>query len=471
MNLTSAAVRRGDSTINVRVTTPQWTDLASIESRCRVKIASLVFTLVPPTPAEEAAAAAAVPAPAAPAAAAAPAQPPVTVRYGMGCVTTMTTNTYPFHIVTSVPRNNTSTKLSTKFYDHHRLAQAYFPLQEHLPRLYYVGEDVEPEDPHFELELPPHTMFFTSSAMFWGAIGFTGATRESPAAPWAGVRKIGGRLQRAASVMVYGYINKDLHETVVHRGNKVFPGQMLDSSLEQDAPMPGNMRFQMELIPRPEQLLESAHAAGVTKPELVVGLTRLLEEVRGACGLRSTQVDVQQGVKNVVEMTSRTMAGSKTRLILMLSDPLSAVLGHPLNLPLIFDLELPPKTIKIRLAPGPAEVAAAAAEAAAAAGGGAQLQQQQQTTGRVDPFRGRYPVLIVLRGYGVSKTFVQDRGYLTPLGRLEERKVVPVDGVGLEMAGSETVLSIEFLDCDRQPFVFERAMTANFIFDFVKLVM
>ena len=139
-----------------------------------------------------------------------------------------------------------------------------------------------------------------------------------------------------------------------------------------------------------------------------------------------------------------------------LGDELSDALGHPRNLPLIFDFEMPSKTIEIRIPEDPQAVVVPALA--------------PPTTGRWDPFRGRYPILVVLRGYGHSKSFVRDSGYLTLLGRVEERKgVVPAEGIGMEITASQTVLSVEFLDSERKLVVFDRDMTANFIFDFVRL--
>ena len=469
MNSTSAVARSGESTLGVLVTLPQWSDLASVESRCRAKLSSLVFNLVPPAAGPPAPA----PAPAAVVAAVvvpvAPVPPlaPVLVRYAARVFVDVKTRTYPFSLVTVVVKNNTAKKLADKFTEHMgRGAVAYFPLHTHLPRLYYVGEDLEPDDPHFEMEIPPFTMFYTSSPNFWAGIGFTGAGRGA-AAPWSVQRKIGGRQKKMVTVMVHGFANTMMAGStgpVVLRGERMYPNQLLGASLPPGTPMGPSLQFQVEVMEMKEQEVDLTMRMGVTKHEVVVGLTRLLEEARVYLGLENIPIDVNQGYKNAVELTTTPHLDCKVRLFMTLADELSDALGHPRNLPLIFDFEMPSKTIEIRVPGDPQQLQAPVLVGPAA------VVVAPQTTGRWDPFRGRYPILVVLRGYGHSKSFVRDSGYLTLLGRVEERKgVVPAEGIGMEITASQTVLSVEFLDCERQLVVFDRDMTANFIFDFVRL--
>ena len=492
------------------VTLPQWTDLASIQSRCRVRLASLVFTLVPPplptaaqiaaATAAVAAAAAAVAAAVAAAAAAAlavpvpPSPPPAIVApavvpaapaaafFGLRCRTELRVRHYPFTLVTSAHRNNTARKLDEKFRDHFDLAADYFPLQEALPRLYYVSDEVEPDDPHWELELPRNTMFVTSDPHFWAGIGFSGGSKPYSAA-WSRVMKIGGRQKKEVHVLCHGFANSvSTGGTMVIRGEKMYSGQSLSLNLPPDAVVASSMQFQLEVLKVAAQALELPGQRQVTPDEVVVGLTALLEEAREACGLSSLPLDARLGPRGSVQIVSETHAGSKTKMILILDDEMSAGLNHPPNLPLIFDFEAPGRTLTLRLE---RELAAPGG-----GGGGALLppppQQPvvlapplppppappQRTTGTWDPFRGKYPILVVLRGHGVSRSFVRGRGYLTLLGRVEERRgALPADGVGLEMTASETYLSVQFLDCNRSLVVFDRDLTANFVFDFTRVTL
>ena len=495
MNSTSAAARTGESGLDVLVTLPQWTDLASIQSRCRVRLASLVFTLVPPTAAQVAAATAAVAAAAAALAAAVAAagvpppplvaqQPPqaaaprapVAAFFGLRCRTELKVRHYPFTLLTGALRNNTAKRMDEKYRDHFDLAAGYFPLQEVLPRLYYVSDDIEPEDPHWELDLPRDTLFVTSDPHFWAGIGFSGGSKPYSAA-WSRMMKIGGRQRKEVTVMCHGFANTvSTGGQMVLRGETMFPGQLLTHNLPSGTVVAGSMQFQLNIIQGGNQIVELTGQRQVTPDGVVVGLTSLFEEARQACGLATLPLEARLGPRGSVQIVSETHAGSKTKMILTLDDEMSAGLYHPPNLPLVFDFEAPSRTYTLRLEeeqpavglpqPLPAVVAVAAPP---------QLQPPPpppRTTGTWDPFRGRYPILVVLRGHGISRSFVRGRGYLTLLGRVEERRgALPADGVGLEMTASETFLSIEFLDCDRRPVVFDRDLRANFVFDFTRVTL
>ena len=500
MNSTAALVRTGESSLDVLVTLPQWTDLASIQSRCRVRLASLVFTLVPPPPptaaqiaaaaaavADAAAALAAAVAAAAAAAAAAPGPPPLpppaaaaaapaAAFFGLRCRTELRVRNYPFTVLTNVYRNNTARKLEEKFRDHFDHAAAYFPLQDRLPRLYYVGDDVEPEDPHWELDLPRDTLFVTSDPLFWAGLGFSGGSKPYSAA-WSRVMKIGGRQKKEVTVLCFGFANTvSTGGPLVIRGETMFPGQLITQFLPAHTALPPSMQFQLEVLKKGDLALELPGQRAVTPSEVVVGLTALFEGAREACGLATLPLEARLGPRGSVQIVSETHAGSKTKMILTLDDEMSAGLDHPPNLPLVFDFEAPSRIHTLRLPqaedgapaqppPQPQVLVAPAAVAVAP-----RPPPPPRTTGTWDPFRGRYPILAVLRGHGVSRSFVRGRGYLTLLGRVEERRgALPADGVGLEMTASETFLSVEFLDCDRNLVVFDRDLTANFVFDFTRV--
>lgn len=425
MNLAAAKVRAGDTGTVVTLTMPQWTDLSSlVHTRCRARLSGLTFTLP-----ETAVAAAAA------------------VTYGLGCRTELAVRRYPFTLKTAVAKNNTASKLADKFAAHMANAAAYFPLQRAVPRIYYVDEDVSPDDPHYEVELPPRSLLFTSDPNVLLGLGFTGRG-AGVTAPWEAEREIGGRLVGAAQRVVYGFDNRATSgPPEVLRGEKILPGQSVSFALPLGSVLGDALHFQVEFYEQTvDEPVALARRTGVTKNELIVGLTRLVELARIRCNLRNAQLEVLTGPNNTVQLVSRAWPGCKTRLVLTLDDELSDAIAHPRQLPLIFDLEQN-KTFNVEAGVPP------------------------QT--RPDPFRNRYPVKVVVRGFGPARSHVDGgRGYVSYLGRIEERRgVIPAEGVGLEIVTDKTSLTVEFLDMERKAIAFDREMNLNFEFDFVRLVV
>jgi hypothetical protein len=424
MNLTTTFIRSGDSSADFRVTLPQWTDLGSINTKCRGKVHSLSFT-APPHKAPDA------------------------LRYGLHCQAEMEDNTYPFHVKTDRAASNTTTILNEKLDAHFRKAAEHFPLRRFLPLLYYVPDDVEPDDPHFEVYLPPRSRLFTSSEVFFAGLGFTGkppevgsGQRAPSMAPAAFTGDIGGRQRPVAvNTQCYGFFNDTDDHTITFRADKMSKGESLDSVLGKNVVVPRTVQLQVEFDRTRTVLVQTDEPLPATPEGAVLALTELFEESARVCNLKHNlmEASVSKTNRNHVVVKNRTLEGAKTTLWLRFDDRTASVFDVTPRALMAFPLALP-RTVTFEM-----------------------------QAGRQDPLKGRGPVTVVAHGYGDAKSWIQGRGYVTVLGVLDEKKGFYTLDLGLLFHTDQTVLKLEFLDNTFQPIQFAHDVHAHLILNFSRV--
>jgi hypothetical protein len=427
MNLTTGKVFKGDTSASFRITLPMWTDLNSINTRCRGRVHNINFTATDKDYEDE------------------------KVALGVHCTSMLTNVNYPFHLVTSKTVNNTASKLDDKLQDHFRKAAEHFPLQRSLPRLLLVDEAVDETDPHFELFLPPDTAFKTSSELFWPAIGFTGlpleaddAQRSPSTAPSKWLDTIGGRQKAVVRTECYGFINDSETEPLVVRGDTMYSGASLLLFLPPNTTLPKNIQFQIDFDKNPVEYrwVHTATERTVTPENVVAGLTELMGEVADACGLSTNPLEAAEGTTpGTVVIRNRSVVGAKTRLALVFDDDTAELFGLARDMQFVFDLWTS-RTVILDL-----------------------------PLARRDPLKGRGPVTVVASGYGDAKSFIEGgKGYATVVGVYEERKAFFSVDLGLEFQTDQTVLTLEFLDSNRKLIAFESDANVNLMLAFSRLV-
>ena len=409
MNVTATQIRPGDTVVTFPVTPPLWTDVHSVASRSRGRLVSLSFT----TPLEQA-----------------------PVPYRMTCWTEFETPTYPFVLMTNAPKNNTATKINERLETHRTHVADFWPLQAQHPRLAYLSDQLDPQDPHWELVLPPKTAFFTSSEVFFPGLGFTGkpplANKATPE-----VREIGGRMRRVMTTQCWGFANAAYDQTVVVRGERMLPGQHMDTFLPDGTDIPASVQLQAEFLPMERMLIRLARPRPTDQDSLMAGLEEMLERARRVCGLRTNPMDLTGGHGNSVVISNRAQANTKTRFCFILGTHLADALKVPRAWKLSFDLAFR-REVTI-----------------------------ESTGGRVDPFQGRWPVTVLVRSQAEAKSFVEGgRGYTGVAALWEERRPLLAVDLGLEFQTNETRIHVEFLDGKRNTVVFEQALEAQLVLAF-----
>jgi hypothetical protein len=423
MNSTYAKIAPGSSTVSFPITVPMWTDLASTtQSKHRGR--PLALTFVAPGGAK--------------------------VKYGANCHVALDPSSFSFSLATSVARNNTAKRLAERIKVGYDAAVNFFPLQRAIPRLYYVGEDIAPEDPHYEIELPPLSMFFTSDPHLLVGLGFTGqdlAGGGTSAAVFKFQHAIGGTDNaREEDVDVYGFIHMERFRRLVLRGDTMLPGMSLNQQFDDNTTIAKSMLVQTEFAD-----MDSTYVAltgvdrgirGTTKEELIVGLADLLDKVRTVCNLRSVQVDVSAGQGRQVVLTSRAFIGCKTTLYVTLDDGLADAVNQARKLPLVFNLELP------------------------------RIYVLEVRGGKVDPFKNRVPVKIQVLGQGHAMSWVEGgAGYTSILGTiLDDKKPIVALEQGLIFTSEKSVMSVNFLDVERNIVEFNEEVTAHLEMVFTRIL-
>jgi hypothetical protein len=425
MNLTTTFIRRGDSTADFRVTLPQWSGLDSINTKCRGKVQSLSFT-------------------------APPHKAPDSLRYGMYVETEMDVNRWPFHLKTDKAADNTAPRINEKLDRHFRRAAEHFPMRRNLPLLYYVGDDVEHNDPHFEVYLPPRSRLFTSSEEFFAGLGFSGkpadpgsGQRAPSIAPAAMTRDIGGRQRPVAvNTLCYGFFNSMNDHSVTYRGDKMSKGESLNSVLGAKVPVPPVVQLQLEFDSTNPVLVQTDQAMPATPDDAVLALTELFVESARILNLRHNlmEASVSKTNRNHVVVKNNTVEGAKTTLWLRFDDRTAPVFDVNPRAMMSFPLALP------------------------------RVVTFEMQAGRQDPLKGRGPVTVVAHGYGDAKSWIHGRGYVTVLGVWDEKKGFYTMDLGLLFHTDQTVLKLEFLDNTFQPIKFTHDVHAHLILNFSRVV-
>ena len=302
---------------------------------------------------------------------------------------------------------------------------------------------MEPDDPHFEVALPPQTALYTSSEVLLMGLGFSGAPNPGPrqsTKPDKVTKEIGGRQRRVMTTDCWGFFNEHATKTLVVRGDRMLPGQNIDTNLPDDVPIPATMQLQAELLPMGRVFVSIPRRRPTDQDSLLMGLEALLEKVRTACNLRSTQIEVTKGQGTSVMVSNHTYPQSKTRLSFVLGGALAQALSIPEDWKITFDLAFPRQVII------------------------------QATGGRLDPFRGRYPISILARSHGHARSYVEGgRGYTTMVALWEERRPLQVVDMGIDFEANETFLDVEFLDGKRNTVAFESTMEAQLVVAFSRV--
>jgi hypothetical protein len=370
------------------------------------------------------------------------------LAYSLYCTSSYGENShFPFRISTNNPNVNTMKAVGQKMKNHCKEAVAFWPMQNLVPRLYYVGIDDDPFDPHWELTLPPFSSMYTSYEHFFLTLGFNGgllsdAEGDQAAIQDVEIKVIGGRPTARVRTNVYGFFNRtDL--PFMWRGVSIYPGITLNEILSEDTQdeedWPTWVQLQMEQEDRPQKKVTLPNPRPVVKEEAIAALSYLLEAARRELGLTSIQVEVaRDGPGNSITLATRPIVGSKLTVILGFDSATSDVFGVTRLLMLYFNIAYH-RTYTFEL----------------------------RTGGKVNPFLGKTQILVLgYGGRGPARSWVEGRGFSTVRGIIDEKKVAWV--ADTEFDTNNQRLALEFNDLERIPHSFVYPVKAHLLMSFTK---
>jgi hypothetical protein len=426
VNATSATIKAGDTGVNFPITLPLWTGgLSSQNEQCTGQIKSLTFTDTVDR-----------------------AQP---LRLGMWFASDYGREAvYPFRLQTTSPVGNKMKAVGDKLWTHYGKAREFWPLQLAVPRLQYVSVEVEPDDPHWELTLPPFTSMYSSYEYFFPTLGFNGGSlsdAEEDVAPEqeSQTRVVGGRQSMRVQTTVYGFFN-DTEDTRGYRGITTYPGISLNEVLwelegaDEQTDWPGYVQLQKEFGEMELRKVQLPHPPRpFNREEVVSGVTLLLEMVRRELGIKSLQIDVGVAPVNAFTLSTRPIPDSKLTIVLGWDTATSAAFGVSKMTQMYFNLAYH------RV-----------------------FATEVRAGGKINPFEGKTPVLILgYGGPGPARSWVEGRGFATVMGIIEEDEQITWVA-DTEFNTNNRQLSLDFQDLELKPHSFVSPLHAHLVMSFTK---
>jgi hypothetical protein len=317
-----------------------------------------------------------------------------------------------------------------------------------LPRLYYVSDEVDAEDPHYEVYLPPYSALFTSSEVLFRGLGFSGRDPD----PYSGQRgksmppieftaDIGGRQRPVVTTLCYGYVN-DNQDPANFRGDKMSGGESFRSMLGIRTVVPDSIQLQMQFLKMDFQWVQTSKLFPTTTESAVLALNVIFEDVARVCNLKHNLMEATVNKTNPSQVLVRNRAMETSKVTLWFR----------------FDAQTAPvfDVSTLTLAAFPLALS--------------RTVTFEMMGGKQDPLKGKGPVTVVAHGYGDAKSWIEGRGYVTVVGVYDDRKQTfySVD-LGLPFQTDQTVLTLEFLDSTSDPIKFTHDVHAHLILNFSRV--
>ena len=394
INITEATVRTGESLATFPITVPRPTGMASAQQRCLGKPRHFSCTST-------------------------------TVRMIPNMISVwllQTIRTFAFTINTGRVESNKPNKMARKMSDHFDRADTYFSMQLHIPKLAYNDDDVN--DPHWVLDLPGRSAFYSAHPYFFASLGFGNNLRLQRENTL-----MDGKRNQKVFKDVSGFWNAGT-SVVSFRGDTMFPGQSMDANLGTAAAklMPKTMMLQVELMdwgvkylanPTGERTLQLA-----TQENAVRVLNLQMKMMVTAFGLVFTPITFKAVGSESVRMTNEGYAPDPgVTIIIEFNDRMNEAYG--LELGRRFTFALNAKNTYDFVVP----------------------------TTRDDPFEGKYPVIMRASGTGLPISFVEGLGHTSVFAYLSGEGAIMTNGMTFETERS--YLTLEFFDRDKQLVVFK----------------
>ena len=347
--------------------------------------------------------------------------PSTKVLYGLGLKVTRKTYTYGFRLEKAFHSDKTMLTLNDRFKDHFTNGNKAFMGSVPTPFISYVNSPKNKA--HFKLELPGKTSVYSSWPDFFDALGL--------AEYQVFERAMTGRGSGADVTKVFGYINDTLSNKTIE-GDIVLESQTWKDMLG-DVEPPEYVQVQIEI---PETITASAYAAGpVGRNKLTDILGTLLTLLSKKCNLITNYIRVSNPDKNIVRFANSVLPQSGITIDLYLSPETAASFNVDSTGSYSFNLNIT-KAHDFMLAPE-----------------------------GTSPLTGKYPITILLIGFGQATSWVKGIGYCTHFGvmRQDGKKSI---SEGLAFTVDNFSLTVQLLDNFHQPIVFDHTVNMYFSIKF-----
>jgi hypothetical protein len=410
MNFSGATVRQGDSSATFTITLPQWSGLASVNKKVLGKPKSLSFSPVGDRK----------------------------VHYSLTYWVKYPKNYYPFFIRADDISKNKALAVGQKLQNHYIQLGGAFPLLESLPRLAYIqeGEDVD-RRPHFELELPPRSAFYSNTEHFFVGLGF-GKNRRL---------QVMQKTMSVASVVgyrdVYGFENTG-YTTQTYTSHEMQPGVSMNQVLGLEN-LPKELFLQAELLD--SKKFEVTSPLGQFEPDLATGeraavlLPLLLERIRLQRDWKNNPFEVVLGVNDTVHLSNKATRAANMKVYLQLGPELCDAFGMSPTQAMSFPLDVV-STYDLNL------------------------------RSRGDPFARLRPVILQTNSFGSAISYIDGSGYQPILGVLLDHsndQQQEFYSTGVVFDTDKTYMTIDFLDKNRQRITFKDDLNLSLLMTFKSL--
>jgi hypothetical protein len=410
MNVTTAKVRPGASGATFTITLPHWTGLTSTNKKCLGKPRHLSFNNVEPKD----------------------------IHYSLNFRILHNKPTFKFYLNTKVdPTNdNSAAKVGEKLDKHFTNVDRQWPILTKLPCVYYMEDN--DEYPHFVVELPPRTAVYSSSKEFFAGLGF-GLHDDLQ----RGYKPMAERGTNVSLREVFGFFNAGM-EAKVYEAKTMRPNSTMQDWFA-DGKIPPFLFVQVEFLDTylGSMGLQSFRRAKypASKRNAIPNIISIIERIRNHSGLMSNPFLVEAGPGETFSISNRAIEHSGITVEFYFNEDMAEAFGVDSADAMIFPLEATRTfTFSIR-------------------------------STAIDPFLGRYPVLMKSSAFGSAVSYVDGiDGYqpiMAVINEMSDR--YPIITNGLVFDTDKTYLTVEFYDKNKQLVVFTEAREMSILFTFQSL--
>jgi len=410
MNLSTATVRPGDSTATFCIRLPRFQGQASSNMRMLGRVVDVTYNSLGVRD----------------------------IPYFLSVSADYYQKTHAFFIKTERRQDNSLQNVARKLDTHNDNLAKVFPLQQSLPT---VSLNVDNnQDNHFVVSLPPRTAFYTSSELFFRALGLDRELELEQR-----MREMGrGEKRLPVNKIVYGAFNES-YNAVQFRGRTVDQTQTLRETLPRDADLPDAIFLQVEFMGADGLVMRTPPGEAVMQPASKENAVRMLriqtEMIRQRLNLKTNLIEVLPGPRDTVYIGNRAFPGANMTLSIQFNNFMADAYGWQQGQQMVFPLEAA-RTYDI------------------------QVQSQKQ-----DPFSELYPITMRMAGFGSSNSYVQDHGYAAIMAYMRERGGGDIDltTVGMLFDSDATYITMEFLDKLRRVVQFKDGHEISLLMKFQSL--
>jgi hypothetical protein len=330
--------------------------------------------------------------------------------YGLAVSVTRERNSFPFTLMDPFGAAKSPKTVDARFKSHFKDTKDHFASSAAAPSIHF-DVTTDAENPRFRLHLPPRSSLYSTYPGFWYLLGFEEPFKKQDV-------KIAGR--GATGFEVYGFFNDNGDVALNKQGSIFFPQVKFEDLLAglpaNQAAAPAEVLIQAEIQKKSVKKIVVATPSETDRLTVQKALTELMSSTLAACNVdASARFKIYQvGADSLKIVTVPNARATDTAVEVFFNSDLSTVLQWPKG-----------QSLSFRLAE-PLEQAFTVAP--------------QQ----LDGFKGKYPVTVLMNGFGEARHWIAGRGYCSVLAVLREN--MPPLTMPVLFETDQYNLRLEFID-------------------------